>query len=339
MSKREDPAAKLAAKQRTWRTRTEQILQLPSEETLPLLQMARKQSIRLNPLRGEVSTTAAELTKLGWLGAPYTWAAHCYDLNVPVEQIRDHELITSGKVFIQNAASWLPVIALDPQPGEKILDLCAAPGGKTSHIAAITNNQAYITANDNSRPRLAKMQANFGRLDVTPAQISLYDATQIGRKLDSDTYDKILLDAPCSGEGLMHYDRAKDFESWSVAHIKRLSKLQKQILGQAWYLLKVGGTLVYSTCTMAPEENEVVVDYLLRTHPEAQVLPFDLPLSNRVPALSGWNDRAFQPQLQGSMRLVPSQHIEAFFVCVLRKTADINATTVASGRHMRYDDD
>lgn len=319
--------------------RTGQILQQPAEKILPLLQMARMQSVRLNPLRGEVSATAAELTKPGWLGAPYAWAANCYELAVPVAHIRDHELVTSGKVFIQNAASWLPVIALDPRPGEKILDVCAAPGGKTSHIAAITNNQAYITANDNSRARLAKMQANFGRLDVNPAQISLYDATQIGRKLDGGTYDKILLDAPCSGEGLMQYDRAKDFESWSVAHIKRLSKLQKQILGQAWYLLKVGGTLVYSTCTMAPEENEVVVDYLLRTHPEAQTLPFELQLPNRVPALKSWNDRTFQPQLQQAMRLVPSENIEAFFVCVIRKTADAFATTIASGKRIRYDDD
>jgi len=339
MSKRDDPATKLAAKQQVWLMRTAEALQQPLDTVLPLLQLARKQSVRLNPLRGDVDKTKAELAKLHWLGAPYAWAANCYQLAVPVEQIRDSELVTSGKVFIQNAASWLPVVALDPQPGEKILDVCAAPGGKTSHIAAITDNHAYITANDNSRARLAKMQANFGRLNVAPAQISLYDATQMGRKLDGESYDKILLDAPCSGEGLMHYDRAKDFESWSVAHIKRLSKLQKQILGQAWYLLKVGGTLIYSTCTMAPEENEVVVDYLLRTHPEAQVVPFEMQLPNSTPALNSWNDRTFQPQLQGSMRLAPSEHVEAFFVCVLRKTDDTFATSVASSRRMRYDDD
>lgn len=238
--------------------------------------------------------------------------------------LRDSEAVGSGKLFIQNAASWLPVIALDPKAGEFILDICAAPGGKTSHIAARANNQARIWANDNSRPRLAKMQANLQRLGVHIERFTLFDATQLARKLDGELFDKILLDAPCSGEGLMHYDRDKDFATWSPAQIKRLQQLQKRIITQAWQLLKPGGTLVYSTCTMAPEENEAVVDYLLRSRPDSRITPLALQLPNRVPTVGAWNGKTFHQEMEGAMRLIPSEHVEAFFVAKLKKALPVD---------------
>lgn len=235
--------------------------------------------------------------------------------------VRDSQLVAEGKLFIQNAASWLPVLVLDPQPGETILDVCAAPGGKASHIAAITNNKAVLTVNDNSRARLAKMQANFKRLGVEPAETTLFDATQLARKLEGRQFDKILLDAPCSGEGMMRYDHDKDLATWSVAHIKRLQQLQKRLITQAWQLLGPGGMLVYSTCTMAPEENEAVVDYLVRTRPDARIESITLQLPNRIPPISAWNGKSFNPAVQQCMRLCPSPYIEAFFVCAFRKAA------------------
>jgi 16S rRNA (cytosine1407-C5)-methyltransferase len=238
---------------------------------------------------------------------------------VPVADIRDSEPVLSGQVFIQNAASWLPVLALDPKPGETILDVCAAPGGKTSHIAARTNNQAVIWANDNSRARLAKLQANMNRLGAQIATYTLFDATQLARKLAGQQFDKILLDAPCSGEGMMHIQSDKDLATWSVAQIKRLQQIQKRILGQAWELLKPGGTLVYSTCTMAPEENEAVIDYFLRSKQDAHIQSFEITLPNKVPAVKEWNGRSFNPQTQKCLRLKPSPSIEAFFVCKLVK--------------------
>lgn len=314
-----NPAQKLAAKRQTLTERTALILGVSTDQAEALLQTPREQSVRLNPLRGSTRATLAELQSAGWHGEPVAWAADCYTMTSAPEIVRDSQAATEGRAFIQNAASWLPVLALDPQPGDAILDVCAAPGGKTSHIAAITNNQAAITANDNSRPRLAKMRANFARLGVTSAETTLFDATQIARKLDGQQFNKILLDAPCSGEGMMHLDRDKDFATWSVAHIKRLQQLQKKVLAQAWHLLAPGGTLVYSTCTMAPEEDESVVDYLLRTRPEADIVPFTLALPNRVPTVREWNSRQFDPRLQHAVRLTPHPQIEAFFVCKLTK--------------------
>jgi len=315
------PEQKLETKREAWLMRTSKALDIRVAEARELLSQERRQSIRLNPLIANPEETAAQLPALGWSGHAYSWIEHCYTIEDGALAIRDSQLVDSGAVFVQNAASWLPVLALSPKPGERILDVCAAPGGKSSHIAAITGNQSRLWVNDNSRPRLLKMQANLKRLGVLVKDSTLYDATQLSRKLKGTTFDKILLDAPCSGEGLMRYDRDKDFATWSVAHVKRLQQLQKRILTQAWQLLESGGTLVYSTCTMAPEENEAVVDYVLRTHPDAVVDPFSVDIGNKVPALQSWNGKAFSPAIEGCLRLKPSQDVEAFFVCKLKKVA------------------
>ncbi len=302
--------------------RTAAILQVSEATARQLLLTERRQSLRINPLRTEPALVIKELQTLGWQGERVDWMHEGLYAEGPLESVRDSALVADGKVFIQNAASWLPVLALEPQPDEDILDVCAAPGGKASHITAITGNRGRITANDNSRPRLAKMRANFDRLGVENVELTLYDATQLARKLDGRHFDKILLDAPCSGEGMMRLDRDKDFATWSVAHIKRLQQLQKRIITQAWQLLKPGGTLVYSTCTMAPEENEAVIDYLLRSQEDAQIMPLELSLPNRVPTVGEWNGKSYDPAIQHAMRLQPSPRIEAFFVCKLQKSPE-----------------
>lgn len=317
--KRKSPAEKLDKKREAWASRTATVLNTDEATAIELLKTPRHQSLRLNPLQGDTPATLAELRGSGWQGETYPWLADGYTIDTPIEDIRDSKAVHEGRVFIQNAASWLPVLALDARPDDVVLDVCAAPGGKTSHIAAVTNNQAHIWANDNSRARLAKLQANMRRLGVTVEQYTLYDATALTRKLEDQQFDRILLDAPCSGEGLMHYDRDADFATWSVAHVKRLQQLQKRVLTQAWQLLKPGGTLVYSTCTMAPEENEAVIDYLLRSHQDVKIVPLELQLPNRVPTVKEWNGKTFAPATQGCMRLKPSGNIEAFFVCKLQK--------------------
>jgi NOL1/NOP2/sun family putative RNA methylase len=317
--KRKSPADKLEKKRAAWISRTSEILSVDEVTAAELLKTGRKQSIRLNPLKAAPEETLKKLQALGWTGTPYTWMPEGYSMDTPVELIRDSEPVMKGAVFIQNAASWLPVLALDAQPGDMVLDVCAAPGGKTSHIAALTGNKAHIWANDSSKPRLMKLQANLERLGADVENLTLYDAQNLARQMSNQQFDRILIDAPCSGEGLRSLSSDKDVMGWSVAHIKRLQQEQKGIIKQAWQLLRPGGTLVYSTCTMAPEEDEAVVDYLLRSNDDVKVVPLELQLPNRVPAMSGWNGRQFSPELQGCMRLKPSEEIEAFFVCKLQK--------------------
>lgn len=316
---------KTALKRQLWIERTAQILGIAEADAQILLMTPRHQSIRLNSLRGDARLTARRLHDEGILGESFAWMPQGYHLRVDIEKVRDHPMVSEGAVFIQNAASWLPVVALDPKPGETILDMCAAPGGKTSHMAAATDNRAHIWTNDNSRPRQAKMLHNFTRLGVVPKGNTLYDARALARHYGSLMFDKILLDAPCSGEGLMRLDRDKDFATWSVAHIKRLQQLQKQLIMQAWQLLRPGGRLIYSTCTMAPEENEAIVDYLLRKHSDdAVIVPFAIALDNRRPTVRVWQGKTYNEAIQGSLRLAPSDAVEAFYVCILEKRIGIS---------------
>jgi NOL1/NOP2/sun family putative RNA methylase len=317
--KRKSPAETLAKKRTALLERTMLALDIDETKALGLLRIGRQQSIRLNPLAGDPEHTRAELETLGWGGKQFPWVSDGFTMHAGQHAIRGSSLVAEGKVYIQNAASWLPPVLLQPQPGDTILDVCAAPGGKTTHIAALTNNQAQITANDNSRVRLAKLRAVCRQMHAEIAHFTLYDARQLSRKLEGQQFDRILLDAPCSGEGMMQFDHDKDFATWSVAQIKRLQTLQRQVLRQAWELLKPGGTLLYSTCTMAPEENEAVIDYALRAFDGIALVPLEQPLDNRVPAVQTWNGKAYDPRVAGCMRLVPSPEVEAFFVCKLIK--------------------
>ena len=316
---RKSPEEKLEHKKQLWTERTAQILGITEEESESLLLSERRQSVRVNTLMGEKDQILGEMVRLGWKGDEFLWMENGYSIDAGREHLRDSELVKNGKIYIQNAASWLAVIALDPKPEEKILDVCAAPGGKTSHVAELTDNKANITANDNSRQRLMRLRANCERLGAKIDRYTLYDGKNIVRKLDCETYDKILLDAPCSGEGMMSLDRNKDFNSWSVAHIKRMQSLQKQIIRQAWQLLEPGGILVYSTCTMAPEENEAVIDYALKNLDDVKLLPIDIDLENRIEALESWNGKRFNEKIKGCLRLKPSKGIHAFFVAKLQK--------------------
>lgn len=313
MAKRKDPAQERQRKRELWINRTMQWSGLSRAEVETILARTRTQSFRLNPLMdGEV---APEL-----LSHQVAWCPDGYEI-IP-EHIADYQhLADSGRGYIQNAASWLPVLALQPAAGERILDLCAAPGGKSSHIQALANGQANLVCNDNSKPRLMKLQANLKRLNA-PAEFMLADARHISRR-QLEVFDKILLDAPCSGEGLMSLNAgdASLFDGWSVAHIRRLSDLQKRLILEAWRLLKPGGTLVYSTCTMAPEENEVVADWLLRRQPDAKLMPITItPLPDRVSAVQSWNNRVLTHDLSDCLRLMPGRLTEAFFVAAFRKT-------------------
>jgi len=317
MKKQKD---KLKNKQETLLDRTSRALSLSIKDAYHLLQLGRQQSVRLNLLRyTDMAAALKAIAALGYEPISSGLDDDCYFISGDITALRDSELITNGEAYIQNASSWLPVLALDPRPSEKILDMTAAPGGKASHIAARTNNQADLWVNDNSRPRIAKMRANFERMNVRPARITLHTIESLRKFLEFQTFDKILLDAPCSGEGLIDITNPKTYATWSVAHIKRLQTLQKRAIMNAWQLLRPGGTLVYSTCTIAPEENEAVIDYLLRRQPETKLVALDFELPSRVDAVAAWNGKRFSPALFQCLRLAPHPQFEAFFVAKLRK--------------------
>lgn len=159
-----------------------------------------------------------------------------------------------GDYYVQEESASLPVEVLNPQPGEDVLDMCAAPGGKTTQIAAKMENEGLLISNDDSAKRLKSLHANIYRTGSTAARVTNYDGRRIPKE---QKYDRILVDAPCSGEG---NNARRSFESANEHEFRNLCEIQQKLIENAEKLLKEDGVIVYSTCTFAPEENEAVVE-------------------------------------------------------------------------------
>jgi NOL1/NOP2/sun family putative RNA methylase len=192
------------------------------------------------------------------------------------KRLSETEAFNDGRIYIQSLSSMLPVEFLDPTPGEKILDLCAAPGSKTSLIAQKSDNRAEIYAIENNRNRFFALQNNLKNLGVKNVRFILDNGRILDKKYPElcGYFDKILVDAPCSNEGLVVLSDPRSLEYWNPKLPKKLSKLQKGLVSTATSLLKPGGTLVYSTCTFSKEENEEVIDWVLKRFPDMKLEEF-----------------------------------------------------------------
>ncbi|MFH1290261.1 MAG: RsmB/NOP family class I SAM-dependent RNA methyltransferase, partial [Nanoarchaeota archaeon] len=224
----------------------------------------------------------------------------------------EHQL---GYYYIQEISSMLPPLALDPQPGELILDLFASPGSKTTQIAARMENKGTIIANDLKLGRIMILATNMERCGVTNTIVTRNDAISLASKLSKSNFpkfDRILLDVPCSGEGTLR-SSPKTFIQWNHKVVKKLSRQQKKFFSFAVKCLKKGGTLVYSTCTHAPEENEEVISFALENFPlKAETV--HLPLKTR-PGITEWKDEEFHGNVCKACRIYPQDNdSEGFFV-------------------------
>ena len=214
----------------------------------------------------------------------------------------------------------LPVIALEPQPNEKILDLCASPGSKTTQISACMKNTGNIIANEVSLGRIKILASNLERCGCTNSVITRKEGVALCKRLKNQgfMFDKILIDAPCSGEGTLR-NSPKTAIMWNPKTIKSLSKLQKTMVENSLEILKPNGIIVYSTCTHAPEENEEVLDYILSKHDNIKIEPIKLPIKSR-PGITNWEDKQYSNEVTKSCRIYPQDTgTEGFFVAKLRK--------------------
>jgi 16S rRNA (cytosine1407-C5)-methyltransferase len=275
---------------------------------------------RINPLR--TSDPAADLSALAGLapqpvdGAPGVYRVEaCHR-----DALTHHPLAADGSIYIQGIASMAAVWALDPQPGEDILDLAAAPGGKTAFMAALMQNQGRIAAVEPVRARFFRMQVNLRRLGVSNARLYLKDGTLVGRAVPA-RFDRVLLDAPCSSQASFTRLDPASWAHWSMRKVRSSAALQARLLRAAADALRPGGVLVYSTCSLSPEENECVLDTLLHERddlcPEPHPWPVPLPA---LPGLPAW-DRPLHPGLAHARRILPTDWTDAFFLCRLRKRA------------------
>lgn len=228
-----------------------------------------------------------------------------------------------GYYYIQEISSMMSVLALEPKPGEFILDLCASPGSKTSQIAAKMNNSGTLIANDLKLDRVKILSANLEKNGVSNTIITQKDAIAFCSALSKTNFrfDKILLDAPCSGEGTLR-SSPKTFLMWNDRMIIKFSRQQKKFLAFALKCLKKGGTLVYSTCTHTPEENEDVINFALHNFP-VKVESLNLPLKCK-PGITSWYDEVYSQDVQKACRIYPQDNdSEGFFVCKMTLMEEI----------------
>ncbi len=212
-----------------------------------------------------------------------------------------HPYHAAGLYYLQDPSAMAAAILLDPQPGEWVLDLAAAPGGKTTHIAARMRNTGVLVANEIQPRRASVLALNVERMGVTCALLTNETPQRLARRWEG-LFDRVLVDAPCSGEGMFARD-PEAIRAWSVERVRRSAGLQKAILAEAARMVRPGGWLLYATCTFAPEENEGVVDAFLRAHPE-----FDLADPPRHPAFDRGHPEWIEggdPRLVRAVRLWP----------------------------------
>jgi NOL1/NOP2/sun family putative RNA methylase len=287
---------------------------LLGEDFERFLAYARK-SIRVNTLKNTVETLRSRLAP-NWTLEPVPWcpegffATYRHEERYDIGNLIEHQL---GYLYVQDAASMIPPIALAPKPGELVLDLCAAPGSKTTQLAAMMRNKGVIVANDVSGDRLKPLGLNLQRCGVANTIVTIRANARLGC-----VFDRVLVDAPCSATGTVRRS-LKTLQMWSPAGVRAVAREQRRILMQGWATLKPGGTLVYSTCTLEPEENEGNLSWFLGQHPEARLEPIELQIVRR-PAIASWDGEQYDPQVRHCVRIAPQDNdTEGFFVAKLRK--------------------
>jgi len=291
-------------------------------EVLEANEVQRPVTIRTNTLKTRRRDLAQSLISRGVNLDPVgKWSKVglvVYSSQVPLGATPEY---LGGHYILQGASSLLPVMALAPQPGERVLDMASAPGGKTTHIAAIMNNTGMILANDANKDRCKAVVGNVHRLGITNTVICNYD----GRKLPKimSGFDRVLLDAPCSGTGVISKDESAKM-SKDDQDIHLCSHLQKELILAAIDCLdhksKTGGYLVYSTCSILPEENENVVDYVLRKR-HVKLVPTGLDFG--VEGFTKYREKRYHPTMNLCRRYYPHTHnMDGFFVAKIKKLSN-----------------
>ena len=264
---------------------------------LESLERPRAVALRFNPLKGERPV-------LPFVGAPVPWEPEGFYYD-PQTRPGLHVYHEAGVYYLQEASAMAPVALLDPKPGERVCDLCAAPGGKTTQIAGRMLGQGFLVCNEINPKRAKILSRNIERMGVANALVTNEHPETLASRFPG-FFDRVLVDAPCSGEGMFRKEEAA-VTDWSQETVQMCARRQREILDSAARLVRPGGRLVYSTCTFAPEEDEETVAAFLKAHPEFTPEPVEAP----------W----FVPGENASYRMWPHKLLgEGHFAAVLRKT-------------------
>ena len=280
----------------------------------------RPTTIRANTLKRSASELHKTLTDQGAELESINWNPLAFVVKKPeLRDLTNTEAYKNGELYVQSLSSMVPPLVLSPQSGERVLDIAAAPGSKTTQMAAQMGNIGEIVANDTSHVRRYRLQANLAMQGVTIAKISKTDGRGIWQEYP-EYFDKTLVDVPCSMEGRFLGSDAKTYKDWSQKKVKILSNLQRWILRSAISATKPGGTIVYSTCTLSPEENEGVIDWILQKETgNVELISIEIPNLPTSPALLSWGEKTYNEQIKKCVRILPNDLMEGFFVAKLKK--------------------
>lgn len=277
------------------------------DEYLRSLQRPRAVALRFNPLKGDIPA-------LPFVGEPVPWEPMGYYYD-PDSRPGLHPYHEAGVYYLQEASAMASAALLEPQPGEIILDLCAAPGGKSTQIAGRMQGKGLLVSNEINQKRAKVLSRNIERLGIGNAVVTGEAPAALADRFPG-FFHRIMVDAPCSGEGMFRKEEAA-ITDWSEENVEMCARRQAEILDCAAVMLRPGGRLVYSTCTFAPQEDEEAVEAFLARHPEFEAEPVNAP----------W----FQESRPGMYRLWPHKLLgEGHFAAVLRKMdcreeiADVN---------------
>ncbi|MFB6110925.1 MAG: RsmB/NOP family class I SAM-dependent RNA methyltransferase [Halobacteriaceae archaeon] len=274
-------------------------------------------AVRVNTLRADPEAAVVALEDEGIPVSPVEWDRSLLELDTDSPG-RTWPYV-QGWIHGQELVSALPAPLVAPEPGDVVLDSCAAPGSKASHLAACMADEGTLIANDASLGRLSALRSNLDRLGVTSAVVTNRDGRHLTPDaLGIDAVDATLVDAPCSCEGTIRKN-PDALDNWSEAGLAELAETQTALLRRAVRLTRPGGRVVYATCTFAPEENEAVVDTILRTE-ACDMRRVELPIVTR-PGLTEWRDTTFDQSLRQARRIYP--HLNdtgGFFIAALEVT-------------------
>ena len=272
----------------------------------PLPSVVRVNTIKTNPERARRA-----LEDEGIAYEPVEW--HDQLLRLPEASPGTNWPYFHGWLHGQEEVSAVPALALDPQPGESIWDSCAAPGSKTTQLSAMMDDRGVVVGNDNNLGRLSSLRHNAERLGVTNIVVTKQDGRNFSLKpFDFGEFDRAIVDAPCSCEGTIRKNPTT-LEEWTLEHVHSVAAVQKGILSRAVQATKPGGTVVYSTCTFAPEENEAVVDHVLETE-DCEVVDFDCPLDS-VSGVTEWEGDSYDSSVTNTHRIYPHLNDTGGFYC------------------------
>lgn len=271
-------------------------------------QQKRKTTLRVNTLKSDMQKVKQELDKNRIVYKNVEWYTDAFIIeNVKEDIIKTLDIFETGEIYLQSLSSMIPPIMLNPQKGENILDMAAAPGGKTTQMVALSNNEAMITACEKNKIRGERLNYNLEKQGATRVNVMMEDARNLS---DYFSFDKILLDAPCSGSGTLCFENENSYKNFTKELIERSAKVQEKLLEKALKILKKKGEMIYSTCSILAKENEDILLKILKKY-KAEILPIENDLDTFIPTLP--------VKIKGTLCVCPTELYEGFFIARIRK--------------------